>query len=67
MNQAVKWLLDTFVPSSKPAAPPSPKKRTVSGRTSQGNDDLRDEFFRRPDDPQEKRTILQDRMQSGGA
>ena len=64
--QAVaKWFKDAFAPSQEAAKPHVPAKRTIIGTPSKGDDDFRDAFFSTPDDPSEKRTNLQERIQSG--
>jgi hypothetical protein len=66
MIQAAKqWFADTFF--FHVSQPTTPKKRTVTGTISKDNDALRNAFFEQSDDSNEKRTRLQDRMQSGGA
>jgi len=69
MNAVAKWFRETFTlsySSASDTATPA-TKRTVTGTISDGHEDLRKQFFAQPDDPNEKRTHLQDRMQSGGA
>jgi hypothetical protein len=68
IQAAVQWWQSTFG-SSEAVHQSSPMShmRTVTGTVSKENDALRNAFFSQPDDPNETRTHLQDRMQSGGA
>jgi hypothetical protein len=44
-----------------------PETRVMKGEMPKGTEKIRDAFFARPDDPNEKLTRLQERMQSGGS
>lgn len=60
-SAALKWVF-SLVTSTE-----SDKDRVVRGKLPDDEKELRDKFLCRPDDPHEKPTHFQERMQSGGS